>query len=138
MQAAIDQEGLREAKARFGLEGVEGLLPLKSSEDESEDESECEGFGSRVLGGKPSTLGEITAPYTCAEHKEVDWACRFCLAAAILNGPVVPEMVIQADDDASYKTDQLKGVLAGQYGDPDRIRVLVCAARWDHTVVRKW
>lgn len=40
-------------------------------------------------------MQQLPAPWKCPEHSKTIWSCRFCIAQAIIDGPLVPRMVLE-------------------------------------------
>jgi hypothetical protein len=79
VNAKIMQDGLKEAAAHFGVE---------SCEDKAV--SEC---NMPPPNASPAWL--LNGQFRCPEHKEIEWKCRYCLAAAIIQGPFEPVVELQ-------------------------------------------
>lgn len=126
VQAGINQEGVKEAKARFGLEEVEvqeGVMvePPKLPVD-------------------PPTDRDFVRQFLCPEHKEVNWKCRYCLAAAIINGPLEPKVDICSHDEGgvewtAYSPDVLSATLRSA---PSGVQLHVIVARWSRELKRQF
>jgi hypothetical protein len=77
--------------------------------------------------------------FVCVEHKKTNWACRYCVAQAIVEGPLVPEYVVKngpsgpaypaADAMAEVETFDLGGAL--------EVTIYVRAARFTRRLARE-
>ena len=76
VNAKIAQDGLKEAAAHFGV---------KSCKDET----------ASVPPPNASPVWLLNGQFRCPEHKEIEWKCRYCLAAAIIQGPFEPVIELQ-------------------------------------------
>jgi len=56
----------------------------------------------------PVPLAE--AAWVCPEHKKTDWACRYCVAQAVVQGPLVPTYALHADDDGAESAPDRVGL----------------------------
>ncbi len=118
MQALINKEGAAKAKRLFGAERIEPEAPNsrptpKPRPDDDMFMEERRSHEARLgLSPARNLLGHIvdcdqpvvsTAPvpldlsFACPEHAHstLVWACRYCLAAAVINGPIQPEVFLE-------------------------------------------
>lgn len=131
VQAAINQEGLKEAQSRFGMEQIEeALIETEPEAASSTPESSLGGFlRQSPLGGS-----------LCPNHSETVWTCRYCLAQLILNGQGTPDVRMKRE----MVSDRIvEGTLSPgaeiDLRDPAvrSIEVFVSVARWSTKLVRE-
>ena len=105
VNALIDQEGTREAQAKFGAEVV-------APEAES----------TPIPISVPALKSSLESNFCCPEHDGGNplWLCRYCIAAAIVRGPFRPELMVDVLDNQgvthSYDIEQLPALLTGDLG----------------------
>lgn len=124
MLAFVANEGAKEAKEHFGAERVD------STEAPAEP---------APTSGETGMTRVLKDGFRCPEHTITFWACRYCLAALILNGPLEPETFAEVshgkDQDNTYLDDlaQLPELLETTPGQS--VRVFVCVKRWTRKLV---
>jgi hypothetical protein len=142
VSAAIAQEGLREAKARFGLEPIArfGLEPVEGGMGdarlvEPEGRFKCS-TGPLGEAGPSCDPGQSSNKnFTCPEHATPQFTCRFCLATMIAYGPEKPEVRLHLDDSQQFTSvGRLDAELAeAREGTVD---LCVIVASWERKLVR--
>jgi hypothetical protein len=93
----------------------------------------------RHLAAKPT--------WTCDEHTQTVWQCRYCVAAEVARGGLVPEFIIMPtregttallDDAESIAADEVAARLKeyAAHGDVDVAALFVKVGRWSWQFVR--
>jgi len=93
-------------------------------------------------------IDELTNEFHCPEHKEIVYACRYSLAAAVIHGPFQPEIMVEVIDDTKISSFHdivdLPGLLsnstpalnAGRIGAKvEEIEIYVRVKRWSRKLV---
>lgn len=106
-------------------------------EDVVEDDAET---ADAIVGGiaamhEQKTLQQTGEAFTCSEHTEPNWNCRYCVAQMVVEGDYAPRFRIDVygnanpDDDSLYTADAdgVKQVLADEKVNKLRVYVLVGA-----------
>jgi len=123
METFVAQEGLKDGEDRFGLEAVERNTDL-------------------LVGAEHAPVFHATDTsaigFTCPEHKEIVFACRYCLAAAVIHGPFQPvvEIAIQQDGASTITRvplNKLDEALAN--GDVEIVEAFVRVKRWSRKLI---
>lgn len=75
-----------------GREMAKGFEAVDGSSTESTLRSKGVPLGDEFPAVPPGRLADLVVetPWTCPEHKKTNWACRYCVAQAIVEGPLVP------------------------------------------------
>lgn len=81
----LDERIMKTADALSGRELPPGVEP--GEEDEEDDGEELSDIVARNR--------EISRGWTCPEHRTPVWACRYCAAQMIVEGPLKPEFVVR-------------------------------------------
>jgi len=89
-------EAVKAVKERLEEEGV-GEPPASAAE-EAEDGSRSDTAIRRMLGGAVG-MPAATPAWKCPEHPTTNWRCRYCVAQAVVEGPLEPVYVLDGDDD---------------------------------------
>lgn len=94
-------ESARRSKGRLaGAKDIlEGRVPTRGPETEDEPDGDEEGF-------------VPLKPFECPEHGLIAWHCRFCIAQAIVEGALVPTLLIGVTDDGnSIPADNVSSIV---------------------------
>ena len=77
--------------------------------------------------------------WECPEHKKTNWSCRYCVAQAIVEGPLVPEFAVKNDVEKSAypAADVMAEVETFDLGGALEITIYVRAARYTRRLARE-
>jgi hypothetical protein len=128
VQALINKEGEDKAKRLFGAEKID---PVPAAESAMPATSAAP----TIVASVPIvTLG---ARFVCPEHATIVWACRYCLAAAVIHGPIQPDVYVecvrQDGSGGGESIEKLAVLLAAK--DNMEINVFVRAKCWKRQMV---
>lgn len=124
MQTFIAQEGLKEAQEQFGIEPTE-------------EEPQAEPVVQADTHASPQ-LHYLGAAFTCPEHKDIVFACRYCLASAVIHGPFQPVVEIavqQAGENGISRVPLAKLDDALANGDVEIVEAFVRVKRWSRKLI---
>jgi hypothetical protein len=121
MQALINEEGADKVKKLFGAEKVDPAIP---------DVQEVAPEVPTVAPAVPTIAPAISTPmavmharFFCPEHATLVWACRYCLAVAVVNGPLQPDVFVECRRrDKSIDSTEIEN-LGAVLGDEGSIEV---------------
>lgn len=123
-----NKEALKEAQDKLGVEAADtahsacpdDVKPVIDAGDEDDEDED------RLL----------DARFLCPEHSpsNPEWRCRFCLAAAIVNGPFEPTLVVEVPD-RFYVGQDIKRFLDAH--EEPWVRLYVQVARWTRKLVKE-
>jgi hypothetical protein len=82
-----------------------------------------------------ASLTPRSVSWKCAEHRDLNWGCRHCVAQAIVEGPLVPVLRIgqHENDNLDMTPEEIQGYM--DRGAP--FEVLVRAAKFKTGLVRE-
>jgi hypothetical protein len=136
----VKGDAAAEAKQFFGLEEV---VP----EVVAEAPALVEVPPKRVFAPPKASPREVyTTPsqelfaWECPEHKETNWHCRYCLASAIVHGPLEPNVYLELESNSGAKSLEplIKlGALLHNANSSARVSACVVAAEWNRELVRR-
>lgn len=123
VEAKIAQDGLREGEKHFGVE------PYKEKVA-----SECN-MPPPSANAVPVQL--LSGYFRCPEHTEIEWKCRYCLAAAVLQGPLEPVTEVQIKSrTATRSTVEIERLAVNLDSENSEvIEVYVRVRRWARKLV---
>lgn len=133
VQALIDKEGIANAKRLFGAESIE-----PSTTPAAQEVPTVAPAVPTITPAVPTTASvTLSARFVCPEHTTLVWACRYCLAAAVINGPIQPEVFLESqhrnDRLESWDIEDLQAVLADL--NCVEVTAVVRAKRWMRKMV---
>lgn len=67
----------------------------------------------------PASVPQDWTCWTCPEHTKTNWACRYCVAQAIVEGPLVPTYTIEAIHPETMATDDAVYVVTAEQVAPN-------------------
>lgn len=82
---------------------------------------------------KPTAIAIVSAEMQCPEHKQIDWRCRYCLAATIVNGPLEPETfveIVHGETPHTYDTPAELPRILQEVDTNKSVTVFVQVKRW--------
>jgi hypothetical protein len=68
-----------------------------------------------------SAVEEPEEPWTCPEHGKTFWGCRFCVAAEIVNGPLVPFLGLGVDGVPAKPDTPFRGAIV-KHTEPEVVK----------------
>ena len=125
-----------------GFEAQDRVLPEAAGEKlpDAERDKRIEAYLDRIL---PLRARGAVVPavqsWSCPEHKKTNWTCRYCVAQAIVEGPLVPEFVVKngPSGPAFPAADVMAEVDTFDMGGALEVTIYVRAARFTRRLARE-
>lgn len=74
----------------------DAVAEVAESLEDAHDEKVLEAVDAEDSESVPFVPLGVIQTWKCTEHTETDWACRHCLAQAVVEGPLVPRTIVGA------------------------------------------
>jgi hypothetical protein len=132
---ALCSRELTEIERKYAM-GVDALIDANAAHEAGASDRENEALHAEVV-ATPTALA-LGDGFTCPEHRDPEFRCRFCLAAAVINGDFEPTRLVMIHDGKSQKFvpgAKLDEVLASD--DFGEAELYVRAARWVRRLIRE-
>jgi hypothetical protein len=124
------------------LSGREMPEGFEAEQDRVLPEAVREGIAQARRGEVTPIPAHVLQDWECPEHKKTNWACRYCVAQMIIEGPLEPEFLFSAKNSSGTGVLDLKGTDVEGYIEAQdavgctQIDVHVLAARYTRKLSR--